>query len=525
MPRPPKKRDITFYLLKEEVVEFDQAVSTPERLTRYDIDLAPYQGCIFVKDQQQHAPWWLAFLRDGAPTIGNLVNANTAAALFIRTGQRTFATTFGYGRNILSLGSFERDFGLRVALNLVDPDTLRSVDARTFEELTVMTRSQTSRAAGLENFRISQAEDILKAVTGTPRDPAIGSRVTGADALKLTYAPELTELGDKCNQLLVAYQSDAYKERFGFIDQLRIERDPAKIEQLNNEIVRRIQTREFGSIHLAPPEVVDLQDIETFFYERLSEEGHEDLDIEDFRNLLGDQPIELKTFKKGRIGAQYRGAGEPHFKWSVYDCLVAEVRDGERLSVLSGGVWYHVDGDFAEQVARELEHRVGDATLLPQARSGEEEGIYNNRVAEEMGYHLLDKKLVVPTGARTSIEFCDLLCENQKLLHLKRKTRSSTLSHLFSQGVVSAEIFLRDAGFRNQLAEKLRRDGMDAAANLIPRGAVSPSEWEVVYGVIGGDARSWPRSLPFFSQLNFRMAADRLGNLGYGVSLVNVAVI
>lgn len=524
MPRPPKKRDITFYLLKEEIIEFDQAVSNPERLTRYDFDLTPFHGCIYIKDQQQNAPWWLGFLREGAPNIGNLLNANTAAALFIRTDQRIFAITFGYGRNILSIGSFERDFGLRVALNLIDPDTLRSVDARTFEELTVMTRSQTSRAAGLENFRISQAQDILKAVTGKPRDAGIGCRVTGADPLKLTYAPLLNELGLKCNQLFSAFQSDAYKERFGFIDQLRIERDPVKRVQLDASVIQRINDRDYGSIHLAPPEIVDLQDIETFYYEGLSSDGYEDLDVEDFRNLLGDEPVEMAKIRKGRIGAQYRGAAEPHFRWSVYDCIVAEMREGEKLFVLSGGVWYQVDGDFAERISREVEQRVGDDGILPNAQNGEEEGTYNNRAAAEKGYHLLDRKLIVPTGARTAIEFCDLLCDNKKLLHLKRKTRSSTLSHLFSQGVISAEIFLRDAGFRGELANLLRTDGMDGAADLIPQGTVTPSEWEIVYGVIGGDVSSWPRSLPFFSQLNFRLAADHLNSLGYAVSLVNVAI-
>lgn len=528
MPRGPKKRDITFYLLKENIRDFDQAVLNRDDLARYDLDAVqgfPNGGALFIKEQRQHPPWWLDFLRQGVPLLGNLINANTAAALILKTEYRFFAITFGYGKNILVLDSFVRDFGLRVTLNVVEANTLRSVDARTFEELTVMTRSQTSRAASLESFRISQAEDILKAVTGTPYEKEFGTRITGADAAKITYVPDFCRLGEKCNQLLAAYQSDRYKERFGFVDQLRTERDPSKIEQLNAEIVRRIKSREFGTLHLAPPEIIDLQDIESFVYEGLSNDSFPELDVEQYRDLLADEEmITHALLRKGKIGAIYRGAADAHFRWSIFDCFVAEVREGEKLYVLSGGDWYQVEGDFAEQVARDIEMRVGDGGCLPNASNGEDEELYNQRAAEERPLHLLDRKLVKPSGARTPIEFCDLLSEDKKLFHVKRRSRSSTLSHLFSQGVVSAETFLGDPTFRARLSEKLRADGLDRAAELIPYESVSPREWEIVYAVIGAERENWPRSLPFFSQLNFRMAAERLKNLGYGVSLVNVLV-
>lgn len=78
-----------------------------------------------------------------------MFNANTAAVLFLSVDGALFAVPFSYGRNTLALDTLTRDFGLRVALNTIKPDTLRSVDAHTFEELTVTKRTQTSRAMGL----------------------------------------------------------------------------------------------------------------------------------------------------------------------------------------------------------------------------------------------------------------------------------------------------------------------------------------------------------------------------------------
>jgi Family of unknown function (DUF6119) len=50
-------------------------------------------------------------------------------------------------------------------------------------------------------------------------------------------------------------------------------------------------------------------------------------------------------------------------------------------------------------------------------------------------------------GGRSSIEICDLLSSEKAFVHVKAKTKSSTLSHLFAQGLNSAQAF-RDRGFR-----------------------------------------------------------------------------
>lgn len=60
--------------------------------------------------------------------------------------------------------------------------------------------------------------------------------------------------------------------------------------------------------------------------------------------------------------------------------------------------------------------------------------------------------------------------------------------------------------------------------DCVPKDWLNPKEYEVVYAIIGNSTESWPRSLPFFSQLNLRNTADRLRALGYSVSLKLIAV-
>jgi uncharacterized protein (TIGR04141 family) len=51
-------------------------------------------------------------------------------------------------------------------------------------------------------------------------------------------------------------------------------------------------------------------------------------------------------------------------------------------------------------------------------------------------------------GKTTPIEICDLLSEEGRFIHVKRKLSSSSLSHLFAQGYVSAELLQENSEYR-----------------------------------------------------------------------------
>ncbi len=122
----------------------------------------------------------------------------------------------------------------------------------------------------------------------------------------------------------------------------------------------------------------------------------------------------------------------------------------------------------------------------------------------------------------TSIEFCDLLSDQNELVYVKRKTRSATLSHLFAQGTVAARLFLQDANVREQLHTKLAGMRVNKKfRDLIPDRSTrpNPSDFKIVYAIIAKLTRNWPLSLPFFSQLNLMQNAKLLQGLGYDVRL------
>src|SRR5690348_17055457 len=120
------KRDLTFYLVKQEINDFAAVIANKPGIQTFELGAAqglPFEGRLVVRPPHQNQPWWVRWLADTVPPIAGFLNASNAAVIVLRAVDRMFVVTFGYGRGLMVLDAFERDFGLRVALNIVDPDS------------------------------------------------------------------------------------------------------------------------------------------------------------------------------------------------------------------------------------------------------------------------------------------------------------------------------------------------------------------------------------------------------------------
>jgi uncharacterized protein (TIGR04141 family) len=122
------------------------------------------------------------------------------------------------------------------------------------------------------------------------------------------------------------------------------------------------------------------------------------------------------------------------------------------------------------------------------------EGDYNAEVAAaDATYYNMDANNVRRSGSYDKIEFCDLLKDLRTLIHVKFYRSSSTLSHLFAQGHVSAETFVKDEVFRDRLNTKL-----PAASRLAdPLARPNAAQYSVIYAIATN--KTLPSELPFFS--------------------------
>jgi Family of unknown function (DUF6119) len=110
---------------------------------------------------------------------------------------------------------------------------------------------------------------------------------------------------------------------------------------------------------------------------------------------------------------------------------------------------------------------------LPEPDAGTDEDRYNRKAAKAVDGLLLDKLLVFEGPDK--MEICDVITRDRALVHVKQRGSSSTLSHLFAQGVNCAERLLEDPEFRG--AARAVVAGADQAfADVLPDRQPEPGD-------------------------------------------------
>jgi uncharacterized protein (TIGR04141 family) len=483
---------------------------------------------MYVRPARAAEPEWLRFLRDTTTAqLPALENMSTAALLILEVDERFFAFSFGFGGLMLRPDSYERDFGLKVTLNSVDENRLRSVDANTVEEVNLQTQRQASRGSSLDAFGLDVTRELLRSVTGDPRDTGLAKRLGGSDALAFVALIRAADLPNKCRTLLRAYGGTGYRERFPWIDHIRVVAEPELIAELDQALVSRLAANDLAHVSAAPPEPLRWEDVRGFTFSIGSKEPELDIDLEVYLSAFADsrraeRGLQISDLKHDQVQLWRAGHNDAVQHWSLYSCLIAEVIRHATVFILSAGRWHRVEPSFAASTrAAVAALRRPTGLRMPRAGADEAEADYNIRAAavlrRSMRVAVLDRQLVRLPAYGSPIEPCDLLTAQRHFIHVKRRTHSSTLSHLFAQGLVSGRLFAGDATFRAAVRELV--DDIELAA-LFPTARPAISNYEVVYIVIAGPGRHVPSAvLPFFSLVNLANTARDLGTLGFRVTV------
>lgn len=191
--------------------------------------------------------------------------------------------------------------------------------------------------------------------------------------------------------------------------------------------------------------------------------------------------------------------------------------------MLTRGEWFEIDEDYVQQVTREVETIPdAEALQLPNARPSEIEKDYNKRAAAngEGTFALLDMRTVRYGGS--PIEVCDLLSTDRSFIHVKVSTKSSTLSHLFNQGLNSAQAF-RNCEFRTLAAEKCQHSHKHLLN--VEADNLRTTDYSVTFAIISRAPDSIKDSLPFFSKQSLANASREIKNMGYQVFVKKIPVV
>jgi uncharacterized protein (TIGR04141 family) len=371
--------------------------------------------------------------------------------------------------------------------------------------------------------------DILSGITGNPADRDLwGPRVDGRDALGVHAPIAFDQLGDLARRIAQAQQRQDYKEGFGWIDNVRFVQDERQRESLVELVLSQLRAQDAPTFELGIPEVIDWAAVASFRFSFDRDVTRSDLLLSSYLGHLEAKgklaALDLARLRRDRVSA-LDDAGRELYHWSVWRCLDGQVQLDGSTYVLDGGDFYQIDPDFLRALDSFLDGVPSGRHGLPDAVPGEREDHYLARVSQAGGdFLLLDQRLVSLEARTTPVEICDLLARDGTLLHAKKGRSSSELSHLFSQGLVSAELMVTSPVFREKVREKVAEvaGNLPAASKPWPEpmdpDRFSAASHEVSFVVIRRPLGTGASSLPFFSKVNLRRCLGELSRMGYPVA-------
>lgn len=480
----------------------------------------PHGKILYYQNNQPKKPKWLNnFFGNDVVDEGALLTKSAAAVILYQVNveeqaSRIFAVCFGFGKTLLKSNVTERRFGLRVTLNSVDPEKLRSIDINSMEAIPLNNRIQSSALSSIGNFNIDADKDMLKSVTGKTTNEELNGTLSGAESLSVSTDKKYNDMDDILRHCYTLYKSDRYKYNgFDWVDQIQAIKDSAKIKELNNRLIETLNSETPENIWTSIPEVVDYDITDSF--QLKSDKNHDDLSIDIIKSEYpgGFTSSNVKSRKIKCLDA----TGSVMKSWSIYRCLYADFVIDNHQYLLNDGKWYEVELNYVRSVQDFYENVQLSDLPLPDYQ-WENEKKYNDETCKKYPgqYFLMDRKTIRQGG--TPIEFCDIYTINKQFVHVKKYSGSCVLSHLFLQGLVSADNFF-DLSYRQKANEKLEE------AFKVSEEDISANDYEVVFVIAQKDLNADNRpNIPFFSKVSFKSVVSQLKRYGYKVSIKGIKI-
>ncbi|MFA6200150.1 MAG: DUF6119 family protein [Bacteroidales bacterium] len=523
-----KNFKLAIYLLKDTIINYKDAIKGNASYDEYDFNgKINVDGKVLIGKSKTNEPNWKLFLQEGVKEeLPNLNNISNRAVVFFKIERSYFAIPFGYGKHLIKEESIDREFGLKTALNIIDADKLLSIDKANVGDLSVLTKTQASKKGSPDYFNIDIFKDLLRSITGEPAialPNEFGNVITGNEGIYISPKTNITQIPSILKKLNEEYHKETYKKRFDWIDNIKTERDPSIIENLQNMLIDELKNKKSENIHLAPPFIVDWENFEGVSFTPKGEYLNE-FDIQNFYSLKEENLTDLDWDKLIRQKIYFKQNDNdealPFYLWRFLN-FETEYLGNNYVFTLSN--WFKVNNKYYESILEYCKGFNESDIDFPACEKDEDEGKYNEKMAKfNKDCICLDKKLIRSEISRSQIEACDIFTTSRELIHVKFRSSSATLSHLFAQGRISGNSLRRDKQFRKNLRSKLKSLGFKN--DLIPLESkdFNPNDFTITYAIIDKKERKFVDSLPFFSLINFRLTAEELSMMGFQIKVKKI---
>ncbi|WP_373808475.1 DUF6119 family protein [Streptococcus ferus] len=531
------KKYIKYNVVLHNVSDFNQClksdyVSLDYKMVDESKIIGITEGRIYIANSMESPVEWIDELNMYTKTYLDkmiYINKSNKAVMMLKYRNKIFSFIYGYGRTMLKSSTIVKNFGLRTAINLISDENIKSLSTLNISDDYVDVQRQALNFVSQNSMPINTNSEILKSISGRASKQSQFSSISGSDNILFSASSE-SSIQAVLDDLIGAYESKSYKEKgFEWIDYIQAVKENNIIFELDKKLIETIGNSELDKISICLNRIIEHGIIGGYFIKGMRQE----LIFENFYDEIPtkgfvDYIIQTNDKKIAKLKASLLyfwniETGRPEKIANIYDCILFETDyEGERYFI-NNGDWFRIESDYFNRILEKIELIPKSSIVAPPYKptSGErkyDEGIYNEEFAEqgEDVYSLFDKHNFRGTQwGRSKVEPADIISRNGQFVHVKKGGSSSTLSHLFAQGLVSSQLLKNEQEFRdfidNEVSQKF---GLNFTDSIEP---------EVIFGIIDRRYdRPYRDFLPVFSMINLCQVYDAITNLGYGCSILPI---
>ncbi len=557
---------VSMYKMQSTVKNFDQCMSdkvSKDRLIDISTDFLIgkfYYDEIEPKNNKKDISWIKFFNEKLDNKIsGEYKNFYPRSVFFykLKDEQNFYAISFGVGADgFINKNQIVFDFGIKVAMNICDPEKLRRVQSSKIESIALHSEKQINNGARLSIFDIDDEKEFLRKISTKPL-PQYDylSIITGAESVQIKFNKEhklnWDDLGKRTTELNALYTSQKYKDIFRNYDNFQFVSDKDSLKIVLDELLLKyLKRNEFEHIYLTSPDFFDYERFEFSYNEPKKKEDIEKIDrfselsvSECFSRYKIKDTTTIDTLKGWVIYKYDLEKNCFHKLSSVYQCLVAEVDYDNNTFILFNGRWRKVDENLKVKIDNYFKDEgiefedYNENVLLNNVsiwngqagkKSQYKEAIYNEKCAQNNKNLFMFDRAKIEYG-----EMCDLLSLDKELIHVKRyENGSSSISHLFVQVKYYTEVFLSEADAREQMRSFVEKDVLmqgnvnyqkekEKFKEIIPSKPPLDSEYTIILCILAEQKKNI-RELPFMARYEIYHTHKYLkNNRHFNVKFVN----